>query len=75
MDDEDDDVYVIGYGMLDIMENMIKATVIESKNITAKIFKTLIMENISNGLKDLPEENIVWDHTKERGYKFGMVRE
>ena len=72
-DDGDDDVYLIYYSMLDIMQDMIKTKVIKCKNNTSKIFKTSIMDNIINGMKDLPKENIMWGHTKERGYKFGLV--
>ena len=62
--EDHDDVSVIWYDMLDVMEDLIRSAVIKYKNNTANIFKTLIMDNISNVLKALPRINIMWDHTK-----------
>ena len=62
--EDDDDVSLIEYFMLDVMEDLISSSVIKCKNNTVKIFKTLIIDNIINGLKSLPKINILWDHTK-----------
>ena len=71
--DDDNYIYVIEYSMFDDMEDLIRSVVIECNNNSDKIFKTLIMDNINNGLKALSKGNILCYHTKERGYKFGLI--